>query len=67
MGESRNIINDEFKDKEEIDTEEEEKHKSKNFKRKRKEMKKKVKKFKSGLSKRLWIMKKNLLLYRLSF
>ncbi len=41
MGQERNIINEEFKDEEEIDTHKQEKHKSKNFQRKRKEMKKK--------------------------
>jgi len=44
MGEKRSIINDEFKDEEEIDTAKNEKHKSKNFHRDREGMKKKGKK-----------------------
>ncbi len=54
MGQSRSIINDEFKDNEEIDTEQEEKHQSKNFKRERKEMKEKGKKV------QIWVKKETL-------
>lgn len=44
MGQNRSIIDDEFKDEEEIDTPKDEKHKSKNFHRDRESMKKKGKK-----------------------
>ncbi len=54
MGQDRNIINDEFKDKEEIDTHEKLEHKTKNFKRKRKEMKTK------GNKVQIWVKKETL-------
>jgi len=54
MGQERSIINEEFKDNEEIDTEESEKHKSKNFARKRKKMKEKGKKV------QIWVKKETL-------
>ncbi len=54
MGRDRNIISDEFRDKEEIDTEAEEKHESKNFKRKRKEMKKR------GNKVQIWVKQETL-------
>lgn len=53
MGRDRSIINEEFKDQEEIDTNKDEKHKPNNFSRERKDMKRKGKKFKFGLKKRL--------------
>ncbi len=54
MGQERNIINEEFKDEEEIDTQKQEKHKSKNFQRKRKEMKKK------GNKVQIWVKQETL-------
>ncbi len=54
MGQNRSIINEEFKDGEEIDTNENQKHKSKNFKRKRKDMKTKGKKV------QIWVKKETL-------
>ncbi len=54
MGQNRSIINDEFKDNEEIDTEQGEKHQSKNFKRKRKDMKKK------GNKVQIWVKEETL-------
>jgi len=54
MGQERSIINEEFKDNEEIDTEALEKHKSKNFSRKRKKMKEKGKKV------QIWVKKETL-------
>lgn len=54
MGQDRNIISDEFKDEEEIDTEEKDKHQSKNFKRKRKEMNKK------GNKVQIWVKQETL-------
>ena len=54
MSKERNIINDEFKDNEEIDTEKSEKHQSKNFKRKRKEMQEK------GNKVQIWVKKETL-------
>ena len=54
MGQDRNVINDEFKDEEEIDTHKEEKHKSKNFERKRKKMKQK------GNKVQIWVKKETL-------
>ena len=54
MGQDRNIINEEFKDNEEIDTEKSEKHKSKNYSRKRKKMKEKGKKV------QIWVKKETL-------
>jgi len=54
MGEDRNIINEEFKDNEEIDTEVSEKHKPKNYKRERKEMKEK------GNKVQIWVKKETL-------
>ncbi len=54
MGQKRVIIEDEFKEDEEIDTHEDLKHKSKNFKRKRKEMKVKGKKV------QIWVRKETL-------
>jgi len=54
MGQNRNIINEEFKDNEEIDTEHSEKHKPKNYKRKRKEMKQK------GNKVQIWVKKETL-------
>ncbi|MEA1891696.1 MAG: polyphosphate kinase 2 [Campylobacterota bacterium] len=54
MGQERNIINEEFKDAEEIDTEKDEKYKSKNFKRKRKELKKK------GNKVQIWVKEETL-------
>jgi hypothetical protein len=44
MGQDRSIINEEFKEQEEIDTHQSLKHKSKNYARKRKELKVKGKK-----------------------
>jgi len=57
MGHDRNVINDEFKDEEEIDTHKSEKHKSKNFSRKRKKMKEKGKKSKKV---QIWVKKETL-------
>ncbi|MGB7403624.1 MAG: polyphosphate kinase 2 [Arcobacter sp.] len=54
MGQKRVIIEDEFKEDEEIDTHEDIKHKSKNFKRKRKELKQKGKKV------QIWVKKETL-------
>ncbi|MCK5110195.1 MAG: polyphosphate kinase 2 [Arcobacteraceae bacterium] len=54
MGQSRSIIDDEFKDKEELDTEHKEKHKPNNFKRKRKDMKKK------GSKVQIWVKQETL-------
>ncbi len=54
MGQDRNIISDEFKDEEEIDSEEKEKHQSKNFKRKRKKMNKK------GNKVQIWVKQETL-------
>ena len=54
MGQNRSIINDEFKDQEELDTKYEDKHKSKNFKRERKEMKVK------GNKVQIWVKKETL-------
>ncbi|MGB5792733.1 polyphosphate kinase 2 [Poseidonibacter sp.] len=54
MGKDRDIIHEEFKDDEEIDTPHEEKHKSKNFSRKRKIMKQKGKKI------QIWVKKDTL-------
>ncbi|MFK5977146.1 MAG: polyphosphate kinase 2 [Sulfurovum sp.] len=58
MGHDRDIINDEFKDEEEIDTPRKEKHKSKNFKRKRKKMKEKN--TKNGKKVQIWVKKETL-------
>ncbi len=54
MGQNRSIINDEFKDKEELDTKYKEKHKPNNFKRKRKEMKTK------GNKVQIWVKQETL-------
>ena len=54
MGRDRALINEEFKDEEEIDTHEELKHKSKNFKRKRKILSEKGKKV------QIWVKKETL-------
>ncbi|WP_428026970.1 polyphosphate kinase 2 [Arcobacter sp.] len=54
MGQKRDIINDEFKENEEIDTHQSLKHKSKNYKRKRKELKQKGKKV------QIWVKKETL-------
>jgi polyphosphate kinase 2 len=54
MGQNRNIINDEFKDKEEIDTHKKLEHKTKNFKRKREKMKIK------GNKVQIWVKKETL-------
>jgi len=54
MGRNRSIINEEFKDDEEIDTHQNIKHKSKNFKRKRKDLKQKGKKV------QIWVKKETL-------
>ena len=54
MGQKRDIINQEFKDNEEIDTKKLEKHKPKNYKRKRKKMKVKGKKV------QIWVKKDTL-------
>ena len=54
MGKSRDIINEEFKDSEEIDTHKGKKHKSENFKRKRKKMKEKGNKI------QIWVKKETL-------
>lgn len=54
MGQDREIILDEFKDQEEIDTEEEIKHKPDNFNRPKKEMKQKGKKV------QIWVKKETL-------
>ncbi|MEA3370784.1 MAG: polyphosphate kinase 2 [Campylobacterota bacterium] len=54
MGENRSIINDEFKDKEEIDTAKSKKHKSKNFQRERESMKKK------GEKVQIWVKQETL-------
>ncbi len=54
MGQKRVIIEDEFKEDEEIDTHENIKHKSKNFKRKRNELKQKGKKV------QIWVKKETL-------
>ncbi len=54
MGQDRQIINEEFKDEEEIDTEENLKHKRKNYDRVRKEMNQKGKKV------QIWVKKETL-------
>ncbi|MEA3499332.1 MAG: polyphosphate kinase 2 [Campylobacterota bacterium] len=54
MGQKRDIISDEFKDGEEIDTQKNKKHKSKNFSRKREKMKVKGKKV------QIWVKKETL-------
>jgi len=54
MGEDRQIINEEFKDEEEIDTEENLKHKSKNYQRERKILQEKGKKV------QIWVKKETL-------
>jgi len=54
MGKNRQIINEEFKDKEELDTKKNDKHKTKNFQRKRKEMKTKGNKI------QIWVKKETL-------
>lgn len=54
MGQNRSIINEEFKDKEEIDTKTKKKHKSNNFKRKRNDMKKK------GSKVQIWVKQETL-------
>ncbi len=54
MGKKREIIRDEFKDLEEIDTSKNKKHKSDNFKRKRKKMKTKGNKI------QIWVKKETL-------
>jgi len=54
MGKSRQIINEEFKDNEELDTSKNEKHKPKNYKRKRKELKEKNGKV------QIWVKKETL-------
>ena len=54
MGQNRNIINDEFKDKEELDTHKKLEHKSNNFKRKRKKMKEKKNKV------QIWVKRETL-------
>ena len=54
MGKNRSIINDEFKDGEQIDTHLDHKHKPDNFKRKRKKLKEKGKKV------QIWVKKETL-------
>jgi len=54
MGRDRNIINEEFKEDEEIDTSKKKKHKSKNYSRKRKPMKEKNGKV------QIWVKKETL-------
>jgi len=54
MGKKRDIIRDEFKDLEELDTHKNEKHKTKNFNRKRKKMKTKGNKI------QIWVKKETL-------
>ena len=54
MGQDRNIINEEFKDKEEIDSSDKLKHTADNFKRKRGEKKKK------GDKVQIWVKQKTL-------
>lgn len=54
MGEDRNIINSEFKDEEEIDTDEELKHKPKNYQRERKILQEK------GNKVQIWVKKETL-------
>ena len=54
MGRNRSIINEEFKDDEEIDTHQNIKHKSRNFKRKRKDLNQKGKKV------QIWVKKETL-------
>ena len=54
MGQKRQIINDEFKDEEEIDTHKDKKHKPDNFERKRKKMKEKNNKV------QIWVKKETL-------
>jgi len=54
MGKNRQIINEEFKDKEELDTHKKKKHKPSNFKRKRKKMKEKNGKV------QIWVKKETL-------
>ncbi|BFU76793.1 polyphosphate kinase 2 [Arcobacter sp. 15-2] len=60
MGKGRQIINEEFKDNEEIDTHEDTKHTSNNFTRKRKEMKEKGKKVQIWVKKETLAYEKNL-------
>lgn len=59
MGRNRSIINEEFKEDEEIDTKKKKKHKSKNYSRKRKPMKEKNGKVQIWVKKRLLNMKKS--------
>jgi len=54
MGQKRSIIDDEFKDKEELDTSKKKKHKSDNFQRKRNTMKEK------GNKVQIWVKKETL-------
>ncbi|AXH10396.1 polyphosphate kinase 2 [Malaciobacter halophilus] len=54
MGRERNIINEEFKDEEEIDTKKKKKHKRNNFSRKREEMKE------EGEKVQIWVKKETL-------
>lgn len=54
MGQKRNIINEEFKDEEEIDTKEKQQHHSKNFNRKRETMKE------QGNKVQIWVKKETL-------
>ncbi len=54
MGQNRSIINEEFKDEEELDTHKDNKHKPDNFDRKRKKMKEKGKKV------QIWVKKETL-------
>ena len=54
MGQNRSIIDDEFKDKEELDTDQKAKHEPDNFKRKRNEMKEK------GEKVQIWVKKETL-------
>jgi len=54
MGKNRQIINEEFKDNEELDTSKNDQHKSKNFDRKRKKMKKK------GEKVQIWVKEETL-------
>jgi polyphosphate kinase 2 len=54
MGKNRDIINEEFKDDEELDTHKNEKHKPSNFERKRKKMKEK------GNKVQIWVRKETL-------
>ena len=54
MGKNRQIINEEFKDNEELDTKKNDKHKTKNFQRERKDMKTKGNKI------QIWVKKETL-------